>query len=95
MKLRATVRRGRWLRTGPEAVMLKSTPAMYDRGTRGSRRHSIPEWLTRDGVRIAVAIGLLACCGFEGLSASTTPGARGLTLHRTARAVRHLSLIHI
>jgi hypothetical protein len=74
--------------------MLKSTPAMYDRGTSGSRKHSIPKWLTRDGVRIAVAIGLLACCGLEGLSASTPPVARGLSLHRTARAVRHRFTVH-
>ena len=76
--------------------MLRDTPARCDRGIGGSRRPFILELLTciRGGTRIAVAVGLLACFGLEGLWASTPPVPGGLTVHRSTRAVPHKFIVH-
>src|SRR5208283_4973481 len=76
--------------------MLRDTPARCDRGIGGSRRPFILELLTciRGGSRIAVAVGLLACFGWEGLWAETPPVPGGLTVHRSTRAVPHRFIVH-
>ena len=71
--------------------MLRASPARYVRGLCDLRRRSILELLAciRGGARtrIAIAVGLLACFGLEGLSASTRALPPGLTVHRSTRAV--------
>ncbi|MGD0599828.1 MAG: hypothetical protein ABR988_08400, partial [Terriglobales bacterium] len=47
----------------------------------------------RGGPRIAVAVGLLACFGSQGLWASTSPEP-ALTVHRSTRAVPHRFTVH-
>jgi len=76
--------------------MLRDKPARCDRGIGGSRRPFILELLTciRGGSRIAVAVGLLACFGWEGLWAETPPVPGGLTVHRSTRAVPHRFIVH-
>ena len=76
--------------------MLRDTPARCDRGIGGSRRRFVLELLTciRGGTRIAVAVGLLACFGLEGLWASTPPVPGELTVHRSTRAVPHKFIVH-
>lgn len=53
--------------------MLREIPARCDRGRSGLRRGFSPQFLSglRAGARIAVAVGLLACFGAEGLWAAT------------------------
>src|ERR1035438_97856 len=74
---------------GSEAVMLRAIPAGRGSGTGGSTRRSILELLIgiRGGMRIALAVGLLACFGSQaqGLWASTPPVPPGLTVHRSTR----------
>ncbi len=74
---------------GSEAVMLRNTPARCGRGIGGSRRRSILELLAciRGGTRIAVAVGLLACFGLEGLWASTRAVPHRLTVHPNGATV--------
>ena len=76
--------------------MLTDTPARCGRGIGGSRRRFVLELLTciRGGTRIAVAVGLLACFGLEGLWASTPPVPGELTVHRSTRAVPHRFIVH-
>jgi hypothetical protein len=76
--------------------MLRDTPAMPVRRIGGSQRPFILEMLAciRGGTRIAVAVGLLACFGAEGLWASTDPVPSGLTVHRSTRAVPHRFTVH-
>ena len=75
--------------------MHRDTPARCDRRIGGSRRRFILELLTRvrGGPRIAVAVGLLACFGSQGLWASTSPEP-ALTVHRSTRAVPHRFTVH-
>ena len=63
--------------------MLRDIPATRDRSICGLRRWSVLQFLTgiRGGARIAIAVGLLACFGLEGLWASTRVVAHGLTVH--------------
>ena len=69
--------------------MLRAIPAGRGSGTGGSTRRSILELLIgiRGGMRIALAVGLLACFGSQaqGLWASTPPVPPGLTVHRSTR----------
>src|SRR6202158_2491788 len=74
---------------GSEAVMLRDTPARCGRGIGDSRRPSILELLAclRGGTRIAVAVGLLACFGLQGLWASTRAVPHRLTVHPSGATV--------
>ena len=74
---------------GSEAVMLRDAPARCGRGIGGSRRPSILELRAcfRGGMRIAVAVGLLACFGLQGLWASTRAVPHRLTVHPNGATV--------
>jgi hypothetical protein len=69
--------------------MLRDTPARCGRGIGGSRRPSILELLAciPSGTRIAVAVGLLACFGLDGLWASTRAVPHRLTVHPNGATV--------
>ena len=69
--------------------MLRDTPARCGRGIGGSRRPSILELRAcfRGGMRIAVAVGLLACFGLDGLWASTRAVPHRLTVHPNGATV--------
>jgi len=69
--------------------MLRDTPARCARGVGGSRRGSILELLAclRGGTRIAVAVGLLACFGLQGLWASIRAVPLRLTVHPNGATV--------
>jgi hypothetical protein len=69
--------------------MLRDTPARCGRGIGGSRRRSILELRAclRGGTRIAVAVGLLACFGLQGLWASTRVVPHRLTVHPSGATV--------
>ena len=69
--------------------MFRDTPARCARSVGGSRRGSILELLAclRGGIRIAVALGLLACFGLQGLSASTRVLPHRLTVHPSGATV--------
>ena len=69
--------------------MLRDTPARCARGEGGSRRRSILELLAclRVSRRIAVAVGLLACFGLQGLWASIRAVPHRLTVHPNGATV--------
>jgi hypothetical protein len=69
--------------------MLRDTPARCGRGIGRPRRRSILELLAciPGGTRIAVAVGLLACFGLEGLWASTRAVPHRLTVHPNGATV--------
>jgi len=69
--------------------MLRDAPARCGRGIGGSRRPSILELRAcfRGGMRIAVAVGLLACFGLQGLWASTRAVPHRLTVHPNGATV--------
>jgi hypothetical protein len=74
--------------------MLRGTPARVDRDVISGPRGSLRELLTalRCGTRIAVAVGLLACFGWQGLSAQDAP--RKLIVRRSTRAIPHKFTVH-
>jgi len=74
--------------------MRRGTTARFDRSAGGSRRRSIRELLAgiRGGARLAVAIGLLACLGGEGLKAHADP--HKLIVQRSTRAIPHKFTVH-
>ncbi len=74
--------------------MLRGTPAKSERGVRGSRTWSVLELLAgiQGGTRIAVAVGLLACFGCEGLWAQAAP--HKLIVQRSTRAIPHKFTVH-
>src|SRR5450755_4093251 len=76
---------------GSEAVMLRAIPARRGGGAGGSTIRSILELRIRirGGMRIALAVGLLACVGWQGLWASTPALPPGLTVHRSTRVFPH------
>jgi hypothetical protein len=69
--------------------MLRDTPASCDRSRCGLRRWSVLQFLAgiRGGARIAVAVGLLACFGLEGLWASTRAVPHRLAVHPNGATV--------
>jgi hypothetical protein len=69
--------------------MLRDVPARRARGEGGFRRPSILELLAcfRGGTRIAVAVGLLACFGLQGLWASIRAVPHRLTVHPNGATV--------
>jgi len=69
--------------------MLRDTPARCGSGIGGSRRLCILELRAclRGGTRIAVAVGLLACFGLQGLWASTRVVPHRLTVHPSGATV--------
>ena len=77
--------------------MLSGTPASsdrFDRGMLASRKRSIRALLARlrGGVRIALAIALLACFASQPLCAQPAP--RKLIVQRSTRAIPHRFLVH-
>ena len=69
--------------------MLRETPARCDRSRCGLRRWSVLQFLAdiRGGARIAVAVGLLACFGLDGLWASTHAVPHRFAVHPNGATV--------
>ena len=80
--------------------MLRDNPPRRGRGIVNSQgppilelRSCIPSGI-KDGVRIAFAVGLLACFGSRALCASSAPAPAGLTVQRSTRVFPHRFNVH-
>ncbi len=77
-----------------EAVMLRGAPARSDQDVSGPRGRTLRVLLTTllGGTRVALAVGLLAGLGWQGLWAQDAP--RKLIVQRSTRAIPHRFIVH-
>src|ERR1700690_195010 len=79
-----------------EAVMLRDNRPKRDCGTGNSRKRVNLELLSciQRGVRIVLAVGLVAGCEWHALGASTNPAPAALTVQRSTRVFPHKFTVH-